>query len=232
MQFVLIHGGLLTGHCWREVVPLVEGRATAPDLPGRGDSPASHRNICLADNARSVLAHMDALGIDNAHMVGHSLGGATILAIADSAPHRVASLVFVAAPVPVDGGTVFSAVGLDAQAFIENARIRGDVSLPPHDGDQTRATDAEPGVPEAVSPFFDDVPVRAAGNVAAVHYIRTGLDSALAPALQDQAIAEISRFAAVQVHHCQAEHMMMLTQPAELADTLNRIGRQSGGLRP
>ena len=51
MSYVLIHGGLLTGHCWREVVPLLKGRATAPDLPGRSGNPASHRAFVNKEQA-------------------------------------------------------------------------------------------------------------------------------------------------------------------------------------
>jgi pyruvate dehydrogenase E2 component (dihydrolipoamide acetyltransferase) len=49
-----------------------------------------------------VIGFLDALGVKWAHLIGHSLGGAVVAAVADSAPSRVASLTLVA---PIGLGT-------------------------------------------------------------------------------------------------------------------------------
>lgn len=223
MSFVLIHGGLNTGRCWQALSPLLSEPAFALDLPGRAGRPADHASISLKANARDVIEQMDAAAIDRAHLVGHSLGGATIISVAAIAPERVASLTFVAAPVPKDGATVFSVLGEAAQGFIGHHRTLGDASLPVPPPGQSSAVGKEPGVPEAVSPFFDPVPVGEIAGVTMVNYVRTAKDGALDPALQDLAIANLELFGPVRVLQCDSDHMPMSSALNLLAAILNDI---------
>lgn len=221
---VLIHGGTGTSATWRALLPQLESPAVAIDLPGRPGAPCDHREVSLAGNARNVLARLDEAGIERAHLVGHSLGGATLLAFAALAPERATSLVFVACPVPEDHGTVHSAVGEAAQAFVGGARERGETTLPvpPRLAKEQHGAGIE-SVPEAVAPFFDPVPVHAVRNVADIHYVRTSRDTALAPQLQDRSIENLRRFTAVTTHDCDAEHMIMIEDPRRLAAIIGRI---------
>jgi pimeloyl-ACP methyl ester carboxylesterase len=68
----------------------------APDLPGFGGSVGDVPRLSLESHARSVLAMMDALGIDRAHVAAWSQGGGVALYMADIAPDRVASLGLIA----------------------------------------------------------------------------------------------------------------------------------------
>jgi 2-hydroxy-6-oxonona-2,4-dienedioate hydrolase/4,5:9,10-diseco-3-hydroxy-5,9,17-trioxoandrosta-1(10),2-diene-4-oate hydrolase len=69
-------------------------RLIVPDMPGYGRSvkgvdhndPYGH----LADMIRGLI---DELGIDTAHLIGNSLGGATALRLALDTPHRVGKVV-------------------------------------------------------------------------------------------------------------------------------------------
>ena len=65
------------------------------DLPNHGQSPKRRTRDfeCLA---RDVIEAFDALSIDSAHIVGHSLGGACALAIAQQRPGKVASMSLIA----------------------------------------------------------------------------------------------------------------------------------------
>ena len=60
--------------------------------PGFGASDGDVPDFGIEAAARMTLAVMDRLGIARAHLVGHSLGGGTILHVADIAPERVRSL--------------------------------------------------------------------------------------------------------------------------------------------
>ena len=62
------------------------------DLPAHGGSAPTVSSGKLDELAQALVAALDALGIAKAHLVGHSLGGAVALSVADSAPDRVASL--------------------------------------------------------------------------------------------------------------------------------------------
>lgn len=91
---VLVHG--FGGDCdnWLfNIAPLAaQARVFALDLPGHGQSGKQVAEPGVEGLARAVLAFMDALGIGEAHLVGHSLGGAVVLAAALAAPARVLSL--------------------------------------------------------------------------------------------------------------------------------------------
>lgn len=69
-------------------------RVIVPDMPGYGRSTKqlgqSDPFGCLADMIRGLL---DELGIDIAHLVGNSYGGAATLRLALDTPHRVGKLV-------------------------------------------------------------------------------------------------------------------------------------------
>ncbi len=64
----------------------------ALDLPGHGQSEKALADASLAGLAASVRSFMDAVGIDQAHLVGHSMGGAVALQLAREHPERVQSL--------------------------------------------------------------------------------------------------------------------------------------------
>ncbi len=62
------------------------------ELPGWGEQP-NDRSQSLADLADTVVAAIDALGLERPHVMGTSLGGAVALHLALDHPGKVASLV-------------------------------------------------------------------------------------------------------------------------------------------
>jgi pimeloyl-ACP methyl ester carboxylesterase len=62
------------------------------ELPGWGEQP-NDRSQSLADLGNTVVAAMDALGLERTHVMGTSLGGAVALHLALDHPERVTSLV-------------------------------------------------------------------------------------------------------------------------------------------
>lgn len=71
--------------------------AYAIDMPGMGDHHEPVPTRASKAHARAVLAFMDAKGLDRAHLVGWSQGGAVVLHAADLQPDRVASITLLAA---------------------------------------------------------------------------------------------------------------------------------------
>lgn len=68
----------------------------APDLPGFGHSTTGFSSLGFDSGAHAVLALMDFLGVQRAHVVGWSNGGGVALHMADSARDRVQSLTMLA----------------------------------------------------------------------------------------------------------------------------------------
>jgi pimeloyl-ACP methyl ester carboxylesterase len=73
------------------------------EMQGHGRTADIDREITPAALAGDVVALLDHLGIDRAHVLGHSLGGAVTLELAVSHPTRVRSVVPVSASVRPEG---------------------------------------------------------------------------------------------------------------------------------
>ncbi|HEY2205667.1 MAG TPA: acetoin dehydrogenase dihydrolipoyllysine-residue acetyltransferase subunit [Pseudonocardia sp.] len=95
---LLVHGFGGDKNSWLFVQqPLAESATVhALDLPGHGASDKDVGDGSLQTLARAVTGFLDALDVRRAHLVGHSLGGAVVAAVARSAPDRVASLTLLA----------------------------------------------------------------------------------------------------------------------------------------
>lgn len=92
---VLLHGSGGSHLHWPAGLRRVEGAAVyALDLPGHGRSAGRARER-VGDYAAVVAGFLDAVAIDRAVVVGHSLGGAIAMALALGFPERVAGLVLV-----------------------------------------------------------------------------------------------------------------------------------------
>jgi pyruvate dehydrogenase E2 component (dihydrolipoamide acetyltransferase) len=95
---VLLHGFGGSHRAWDAVIPLVERdrRVIAYDLPGHAGSLAYPKIGNAAVAAKAVLSNLAAGGIDRAHYVGHSMGGAAAALCGLMAPEGCASLTLLA----------------------------------------------------------------------------------------------------------------------------------------
>jgi pimeloyl-ACP methyl ester carboxylesterase len=96
---LLIHGsgpGVTSYANWRLVIPALAEHfhVVAPDMVGFGYSDRPEGvEYGLATWADQTVGLMDTLGIDKAHLIGNSFGGAIALRIATQHPDRVGKLV-------------------------------------------------------------------------------------------------------------------------------------------
>jgi len=95
---VLLHGSPGSGADFDQVSEALQGRfrLVIPDLPGFGASQREVPDYSAHAEALYVESLLDALGVERAHVVGFSWGGAVGLELADHAPERVASITLVA----------------------------------------------------------------------------------------------------------------------------------------
>lgn len=95
---VLVHGfgGSLENWSGNYAALAATGRTIAAlDLPGHGESSIDVGSGSLEELATAVLGYIDAIGLDRAHLVGHSMGAAICLVLADRVPRRIRSLALV-----------------------------------------------------------------------------------------------------------------------------------------
>lgn len=77
---VLIHGFQDTHRVWAKIAPLLahDFRVMMIDLPGSGLSDRPDAPYTLTWYAKMIIAWMDAAGLDQAHICGHSFGGGIV----------------------------------------------------------------------------------------------------------------------------------------------------------
>ncbi|MBI2071380.1 MAG: alpha/beta hydrolase [Elusimicrobia bacterium] len=98
---LLLHGMAASSYSWRHLLPALAGRfrVYAPDFPGFGRSgkPANF-DYSVFGYQKFLLAYMDEMGLDKAHLIGNSMGGMVSLLTAIEQPERIKKLVLIAAP--------------------------------------------------------------------------------------------------------------------------------------
>jgi len=98
---LLLHGVSLSAAAWAPLLPALPGhRLLALDLPGHGLSdPARYRRGEVREHACDLIDDvLDALGLDEAPVIGHSLGGMLALWHAAARPGRISRLVAIGEP--------------------------------------------------------------------------------------------------------------------------------------
>lgn len=229
-NMVLIHGGDFAGSCWELMLPHLKHPALAVDLPGRGKHPGDLATMSSRIWADSVIADMDEAGIEKALMVGHSMGGITLSALALHYPDRIGALAFVACPFPAEGLCCAQACTAEIFAGLRGAWDAGTRVLDAPGRDyavQLFCNDMDPAltdrmcadaVPESLTVFMEPLTLAGLRRGIPTLYVKLLQDRASPPGIQDQAIAAIKPD---KVSTIDCGHMAMYTQPQRLSAVLD-----------
>ena len=237
-EYVLVHGACHGAWCWDEVAARLRAtghRVITLDLPGHGRRAAEVRRAGVSAYGRAVADAMALEGVSRAVLVGHSMGGLVIPKAAELAPARIAHLVFLAAAVVPDGGSLSRTLQTSAgrAMMIGNTAARGDGAfLYPAEIAWARWMDdmprSDPRVsraislltPQALRPFVERVDLRAFYRMRVPRtYIRCLEDMAIVSAKAAECAARLG-VRPVDMH---CAHNAMLSQPDELARLLEKI---------
>ncbi len=129
--FVLVHGAWHGAWCWDQVAAELQGhghRVIAPDLPGHGDNRCPLEQVSLQAYAGCVGQCLEQCD-EKAVLVGHSMGGLVISQAAEINPQSIRTLVYLAAILLPDGGSLMSFMGEDDPEAIIPANL-----IPSQDG--------------------------------------------------------------------------------------------------
>ncbi len=103
---VLLHGGVMTIELtYASLLPTLtqRHRVIGVDFQAHGRTADIDRDLTYANLASDVVALLDHLGIERAHVIGHSMGGGTAMELAVSHPERLLSVVAISVGVRPDG---------------------------------------------------------------------------------------------------------------------------------
>jgi 2-hydroxymuconate-semialdehyde hydrolase len=95
---VLVHGIPSSSYLWRDVIDPLSATfdVLAPDLLGYGDSDKRlDADLSIAAQARYLVAFMESVGVHQAAVVGHDIGGGVAQLMAVDEPQRVARLILI-----------------------------------------------------------------------------------------------------------------------------------------
>ncbi len=229
---VLIHGAGGMHLYWPPEVRRLKGsRVIAVDLPGHGRSEQSGGLQQIGSYAQVVSDWMRALKLPAACLIGHSMGGAVALTLAATRPDQVCGLglVSTAARLTVNPTLLGDAANtttfhratstLVRWSFSESAPARlVEMAL-------ARMNEARPSV------LFGDLQAcdrfdacDMLDSIKCPTVVVCGSEDRMTPLRQSQYLAgTIARAYLETVEH--AGHMVMLEQPAEVAQILRRFAR-------
>ena len=95
---VLVHGLADDHRAWRRSLPdlILHQRVILYDLRGHGETTLGNADSSLRQLGADLIALLDAIGVERAHVAGFSLGGTIAMRAAIDHPERVRGLVLVA----------------------------------------------------------------------------------------------------------------------------------------
>jgi pimeloyl-ACP methyl ester carboxylesterase len=107
LKFLLVHGAWGGSWMWGRLARLLRSQGHevyTPSLTGIGErSHLASADVDLSLHARDVLQVIEYEQLSDFVLVGHSYGGMVVTAVADRAPEKIRSLVYLDAFVPKDG---------------------------------------------------------------------------------------------------------------------------------
>lgn len=105
---ILLHGYGDSWVSYTRILPLIHKKyhVYVPDQRGHGESDRPASGYTFPDFAADVLAFMDAKGLKQATIVGHSMGSFVAQHVATAAPERVSKLVLVGTATSVHNNVV------------------------------------------------------------------------------------------------------------------------------
>ena len=129
---VHIHGFAISGAYLMPTARVLAGRRVnvVPDLPGYGRSERRDRVLDIPALAEALVAVLDALDLDQAVLVGNSMGCPIGLEVAYAAPERVHSLVLVSPAGGVHNQPLHRAIGQLALDVLRETPRMVPVALP------------------------------------------------------------------------------------------------------
>ena len=118
---MFLHAYVDSWFSYSRVLPLLspEYHVFVPDQRGHGDSEKPECCYTVDDYAADVVAFMDAVGVEEATIVGDSSGGLLAQRVALNYPHRLSHLVLIGSPTTLVNNDAARQVGKEMLALTD-----------------------------------------------------------------------------------------------------------------
>ncbi len=234
--FVLVHGAWQGTYVWQFVKDGLEKlgqKVIVVELPAHGNDTTPAANASIDIYRDKVIAAINTANT-KVVLVGHSMGGMVVSAVAESIPNKIEKLVYVAAFVPASGQRLVDLAGQDAQSQLGPSLIPSadhlTLDITPANRIAIFCQDGSATVKQLLNdkfrvepaiPFGMPVTITAAafGKVDK-YYIHTAADQAIGINLQKQMVlaAEITK-----VYSLNSGHSPFLSVPDSSTNILMTI---------
>jgi pimeloyl-ACP methyl ester carboxylesterase len=239
-NYVLVHGAWQAPYVWDAVKTTLinEGNnVTVVELPGHGSDMTDPSTLTLNIYRDKVAAAVSKIN-GKVILVGHSLGGLVISAVAEQIPTKIEKLVYLAAFLPTSGQSLTKLAFSDPGSQLG---IKGNLIIagPITDVKQDQIVnvfiqDGSPQVQnlvlqnyrsEPTTPLTDSV-ILTTANFGSVEkfYIKTLQDRVVSPGLQDRMIGA-AMGGVKTVYQLNTSHSAFLAKPDSVAILLTKIGQ-------
>jgi pimeloyl-ACP methyl ester carboxylesterase len=234
--FVLVHGSFQGPYAWQYVKAQLEQagqKVVVVELPGHGQDQTPPATLTLNSYRDKVIAAINTVP-GQVVLVGHSLGGAIITAVADSVQGRIEKLVYLAGFVPANGQSVIDLNSMDQNSQLtpalvpstdfSTASVADDKLLPIfcQDGNATvNQLLIANNRPEPAAPLYSKIVLKnsAMANVPK-YYIHTTQDRAITITLQNQMVASAG---IKNIYTIDSSHSPQLSMPDKVTAILLQI---------
>ncbi len=235
--FVLVHGAWQAPYVWQDVKTQLEAKGQnvlIVELPAHGDDNTSPATVSIDAYRDKVVAAINSVD-GRVILVGHSLGGMVVSAVAESIPSKLEKLIYIGAFVPANDQSLFDLALQDAQSQLGASLVLSEdqltwdvkseniISIFCQDASTTKQQlmltnyRSEPTIP------FTNKVTLTTGNFGKVdkYYIHTALDNAVGMDLQNKMVTG----AAIKHEYSRnTGHSPFLSNPEGVTSLLLEIG--------
>jgi len=229
--YVLIHGAWHGGWCWQRVADRLRARGHAvftPTLTGLGErAHLLHPDIDLSLHVADVLGTIRCERLSDIVLVGHSYGGCVISGVAEAAPNKIRSIVFLDAFIPDNGEFLFDIVQPAVKEVIQGVLDRGETIVPVRDAaafkvnEKDRAWVDSLATPQPIRTMTEKIKLMGARDrIAKKIYIRA---SGYPNVSFDKAYARVKADRGWRTYEVPCGHDVMIDDPDRLTDILLEV---------
>jgi pimeloyl-ACP methyl ester carboxylesterase len=237
--YVLVHGAWTSSAGLEQVKEQLEKagqKVILVSLPGHGDDQTPPNTLTMDVYRDKTIEAINSIQ-GKVILVGHSMAGMVISAVAEKIPNRIDKLIYLAAILPANGQSMLDLATTDKDSYLGNALVpsedkltigvKKDAIVPAF------CQDAPDGVKNVVVSTFRAEPAIPLTNKVTLtmenfgrvpkYYIHTLQDHAVSPDLQKRMVAVAPNVK--KEYSLDSSHTPFLSMPDQLVDLLLKIGK-------